>query len=150
MGKTTTPKRTSLSIGALSRNTDCNIETIRYYERIGMLPEPPRTAGGHRVYSEDHLKRLAFIRRSRELGFNLEDVRGLLCLVDSGHYTCAEIKRMTLAQLGSVQSKLADLQRLERVLKQMASQCPGGEGPDCPVIETLFGDINKATVAARF
>jgi len=150
MGKTTTPKRSSLSIGALSKHTDCNIETIRYYERIGMLPEPPRTEGGHRVYREDHLKRLVFIRRSRELGFNLEDVRGLLCLVDSGHYTCAEIKRMTVAQLRSVRSRLADLQRLERVLQQMASQCPDDDGADCPVIEALFGGTDKAPVAARF
>jgi MerR family mercuric resistance operon transcriptional regulator len=150
MDKTMTPKTPSLSIGALSRHTDCNIETIRYYERIGMLPEPPRTGGGHRLYGNDHLKRLLFIRRSRELGFTLEDVRGLLCLVDSGHYTCAEIKRTTLAQLRSVQSKLADLQRLERVLEQMASQCPGDDEPDCPVIEALFGGSNKAPVAARF
>ena len=89
MGKIATSKTSALSIGALSKHTDCNIETIRYYERIGMLPEPPRTAGGHRVYGEDDLKRLVFIRRSRELGFNLEDVRGLLCLVDSGRYSCA-------------------------------------------------------------
>lgn len=144
MDKTTTPKRSSLSIGALSKRADCNIETIRYYERIGMLPEPPRTGGGHRVYDENHLKRLVFIRRSRELGFTLQDVRGLLYLVDSGQYSCAEIKRMTLTQLRTVRTKVADLQRLELALKQMASRCPGDDGADCPVIETLFGGSDKA------
>ncbi len=74
-------------IGALSTRTGVNIETIRYYEREGLLPHPPRTAGGHRSYSEDHLKRLTFIRRSRELGFSIAEIRGLLALVDGGSYT---------------------------------------------------------------
>ena len=70
--------------GRLSKNTGCNIETIRYYERIGLLPAPPHSAGGHRLYGEAHLKRLTFVRRGRELGFTLDDIRGLLGLVDGG------------------------------------------------------------------
>ncbi|MDH3920601.1 MAG: MerR family transcriptional regulator, partial [Rhodospirillales bacterium] len=89
-----------LTIGALSKNTGCNIETIRYYERIGLLPAPPRSAGGHRLYGEVLLKRLTFIRRGRELGFTLDDIRGLLGLVDGGAYTCAEVKALTLDHLG--------------------------------------------------
>ena len=73
-----------LSIGLLSTQTNCKVETIRYYEKIGIFPKPPRTEGGHRVYSENHLKRLVFIRRGRELGFSLEDIRALLKLIDGG------------------------------------------------------------------
>ena len=128
----------SSSIGVLSRRTGCKVETIRYYERIGLLPAPSRSAGGHRLYGEDHLKRLTFIRRGRELGFSLDDIRGLLGLVDGGAYTCAEVKAVTLEHLGEVRRKLADLRRLERVLKGMAAECEGGAVPDCPVIDALF------------
>lgn len=126
-----------LTIGVLSKRTGCNIETIRYYERIGLLPAPPRTEGGHRLYGESHLKRLTFIRRSRELGFTLDDVRGLLQLVDGGHYTCAEVRDMTLQHVDEIRSKVADLRRLERVLKEMAAQCTGDDVPTCPVIDAL-------------
>ena len=127
-----------LTIGVLSKYTGCNIETIRYYERIGLLPSPPRSAGGHRLYGESHLKRLTFIRRGRELGFSLDDIRALLGLVDGGGYTCAEVKTVTLDHIDEVRRKLADLRRLERVLKDMAAQCEGGDVPDCPVIDALF------------
>jgi MerR family mercuric resistance operon transcriptional regulator len=126
-----------LTIGVLSKRTGCNIETIRYYERIGLLPAPPRTRGGHRLYDETHLKRLTFVRRSRELGFTLDDVRGLLQLVDGGHYTCAEVRDMTLKHLDEIRSKVADLRRLERVLEEMAAQCTGDDVPECPVIDAL-------------
>lgn len=128
----------SLGIGSLSRQTGCNIETIRYYEREGLLPDPPRTDGGHRMYAEEHLKRLTFIRRSRELGFTLEEVRGLLRMVDGEHYTCVEVKSLTLEHLHDVRGKLADLKKLEKVLKQLADQCTGEETPDCPIVEALF------------
>lgn len=127
-----------LGIGALSEKTGCNIETIRYYEREGLLPDPPRTDGGHRMYGEEHLKRLTFIRRSRELGFTLEEVRGLLKMVDGGHYTCAEVKSLTLEHLKDVRGKLADLKKLEKALKHLADQCTGDEAPDCPIVEALF------------
>lgn len=125
-------------IGALSEQTGCNIETIRYYEREGLLPNPPRTEGGHRVYDEEHLKRLTFIRRSRELGFTLEEVRGLLRMVDGEHDTCAQVKSLTLDHLEDVRGKLADLKKLEKVLKQLAGRCTGDETPDCPIVEALF------------
>ena len=126
------------TIGALSRGTSCHIETIRYYERIGLMPKPPRSPGGHRLYEEDHLRRLTFIRRSRELGFTLEEVRGLLRLVDGGSYTCAEVKALTLDHAAEVRRKVADLRKLERVLKEMAAECDGGEVPQCPIIDTLY------------
>ncbi len=126
------------TIGALSKGTGCHIETIRYYERIGLMPKPPRSPGGHRLYEDDHLRRLTFIRRSRELGFTLEEVRGLLRMVDGGSYTCAEVTTLTLDHAVEVRRKVADLRKLERVLKEMAAECDGGEVPDCPIIDTLY------------
>lgn len=124
--------------GVVAARAGVHIETVRYYERIGLLPSPPRSEGGHRIYDEDSLRRLNFVRRCRELGFTLDDVRGLLRLVDGGNYTCGEIEALTSAHLGDVQRKRADLKRLENVLKSMVARCKGGEVPECPVIEALF------------
>ncbi len=129
---------TPFTIGSLSRDTGCNIETIRYYERIGLMPKPPRSKGWNRLYEKDHLKRLSFIRRSRDLGFTLEEVRGLLRMIDGHDYTCVEVKVLTLNHLQEVQQKIADLRRLERVLKTMAAECEGGNVPDCPIIDALY------------
>ncbi len=128
----------TLTRGGLSKCTGCNIETIRYYEKIGLMPDPPRSSGGHRLYDDNHLRRLSFIRRARELGFGVEDVRGLLALVDGGGYSCAEIQTLTLDHVGHIRSKIADLRRIERVLTGMAAQCDQGEIPDCPVIDARF------------
>jgi MerR family mercuric resistance operon transcriptional regulator len=121
----------------LARQTGCNLETIRYYEKIGMMPDPPRTASGYRIYGENHLSRLRFILRARELGFSLDEVRGLLALVDGGTQTCAEVKERTERHLADVRAKIADLKRIEKVLAQTASQCSGDDVPECPVLETL-------------
>ncbi len=129
-----------ITIGKLSKQTGCNIETIRYYERIGLLFEPPRTSGGYRIYDDDDLKRLNFIRRSRELGFTLKEVRELLGLVDGEDYTCVEVKVITVAHLNDVRKKITDLRNLEGVLKDMVSQCDDGTVPDCPVIDALFDE----------
>ena len=125
-------------IGQLSAQAGVNIETIRYYEKEGLLPDPPRSEGGHRLYSEAHLKRLFFIRRSRELGFTLNEIRGLLELVDGETYTCAEVKALTLDHAQDVKRKIADLRKLEKVLRSMAAECDGGAVPACPVIDVLF------------
>ncbi len=127
-----------MGIGALSRRTGCNVETIRYYERIGVLPAPPRTAGGHRVYGREHLKRLGFVRRARELGFTLPRVRELLRMVDGPDGTCDEVNEITLSHLAEVRRKIADLRRIEGALAAMAERCGGGEVPDCPVVDALF------------
>ncbi len=128
-----------LPIGALAKQTGCKVETIRYYEHIGVLPPPARNSGGQRRYTINQLKRLNFVRRARALGFTLNEVRDLLRLVDGADYTCAEVEALTLAHLDDVHRKIADLRKLERVLKDMAAQCDGGTVPDCPVIEALFG-----------
>lgn len=138
MPEITSARGHQMMIGEVSRRTGCNIETIRYYERIGVLPQPPRSKGGHRVYEESHLKRLAFVRRARGLGFTQQEVRGLLELVDGGDFTCGEIKEIALAHAGEVRQKISDLQRMENVLSNMAAECDGGTVPDCPIIDALF------------
>jgi MerR family mercuric resistance operon transcriptional regulator len=123
--------------GELAQQSGCNIETVRFYERLGLLPAPPRTAGGHRDYAPEHLRRLMFIRRSRELGFTLDEVRSLLALVGGGDWTCAEVRAMTLEHLADVRRKIADLEKLGRVLEDMTAQCAGGALPECPIVDAL-------------
>lgn len=123
----------------LARRTGCNLETIRYYEKTGMMPDPPRTAAGYRVYDHGHVARLRFILRARELGFTIEEIRGLLDLVDGGNQTCAEVKERTERHLADVRAKIADLRRIEKVLAVTAARCSGAEVPQCPVLEALAG-----------
>ena len=127
------------SIGVLSKKTGCNVETIRYYEREGLWTLPARTAGGHRVYDDEHVKRLSFVRRSRELGFTLDEIRGLLALVDKADFTCDEVQTLTLDHAGQIRRKIEDLTKIEHVLRDMAAKCDRGAVPECPVIDTLFG-----------
>jgi MerR family transcriptional regulator, mercuric resistance operon regulatory protein len=126
-----------LTIGALCERTKVHVETIRFYERIGLLPKPPRSAGGHRLYAKEHEQRLIFIRRSRELGFSLDQVRALLGLVGGRKVTCAKVKKITKEHIADIRQRLADLRRLDRVLSGMAAQCRGDEMPDCPILDAL-------------
>jgi len=137
------------SIGQLGEQAGVNFETVRYYERIGLMPKPPRTSGGHRVYDRVHLKRLGFIRRSRELGFSLDEIRALLSLVDGGDYTCGEVRDLTLAHLAEVRGKIADLRRLERSLRAMADECTGDQVPECPVIDVLWEGMTRGQARGR-
>jgi MerR family mercuric resistance operon transcriptional regulator len=121
----------------LAKRTGCNLETIRYYEKIGLMPDPPRRASGYRVYGEDHVRRLRFILRARELGFTIEEIRGLLQLVDGGNETCAEVKTRTDKHLADVRAKIADLRRIERVLARTVASCSGEDVPECPVLDAL-------------
>jgi MerR family mercuric resistance operon transcriptional regulator len=123
--------------GELAKRAGCNLETVRYYEKIGLLPAPPRDANGYRSYDETHARRLVFILRGRELGFGIEEIRGLLDLIDGGSQTCAEVKARTEQHLASVHAKIADLQQMERVLTRIAAQCSGDMVPECPIIEAL-------------
>jgi MerR family mercuric resistance operon transcriptional regulator len=125
-------------IGKLAAETGVNIETIRYYERVGLLAIPPRTRGRHRVYDEHHAQRLTFIRRSRELGFSLDDIRALLDLSDSGKQDCAA-KELTLRHLDDVRGKITSLKRLERALKSMTEACKPGDQKSCPIFDALSG-----------
>jgi len=126
-----------LKRGEMARRTGCNLETIRYYEKIGLLLEPPRNANSYRIYDNTHVRRLRFILRGRELGFSIEDIRGLLVLVDGGTQTCAEVKARTGHHLTDVRAKIADLRRVEAILVKTAAQCSGDEAPECPILEAL-------------
>jgi len=130
----------TFSRGALARVTGVNGETIRYYEGIGLMPDPHRSAGGHRIYDRSHLQRLRFIRRCRELGFSLNEVRALLDPVDRGGYTCAEIRDRATVHLKDVTRKMRDLQRMQRTLRTMIASCDGGSIPECPIIDALFSE----------
>jgi MerR family mercuric resistance operon transcriptional regulator len=125
-----------ISIGVLSTKTKVNIETIRYYEKIGLMPRAPRKASGHRIYGNDLVDRLMFIRRGRELGFSLDDIRNLMGMED-GKPSCADVHALTEKHLRGIRSKIADLKKLEKTLSHMAARCVGGQTPDCPVIEAL-------------
>ena len=129
---------TGLTIGALSEQSGVNIETIRYYEKIGVMPAPGRSAGGFRIYEPDHLKRLSFVRRSRLLGFSLDEIRSLLRLVDGHGHTCAEVYALMLSHLAEIRRKIRDLRRLQRAMAEMAARCSGESVPECPIVDALF------------
>jgi MerR family mercuric resistance operon transcriptional regulator len=129
----------SLPIGELSRRTRCNIETIRFYEKIAVLPRPARTEGGHRIYGAFHQRRLTFIRRARELGFTLDEVRALLRLAAARDVPCTEVKDLAATHLAEVKTKIADLRAMQKALTTLIAQCNAGDQPNCPLIETLLG-----------
>jgi MerR family mercuric resistance operon transcriptional regulator len=131
--------RQTLTIGRLATAAGVNLETVRYYERIGLMSPPDRTPGGHRSYQPEHRARLAFIRRARELGFSLDDIRALLALAEPGRQSCAEVKAIASEHLHDVQAKIADLTRLAAALDEAVSRCGEGDVPECPVIQVLGG-----------
>jgi len=122
----------------LARRTGCNLETIRYYEQIGLLRDPRRTEHGYRLYDDVQVSRLRFILRGRELGFTVAEIRGLLDLVDGGLGTCADFKGRAERHLVDVRAKIADLKRIERALSTTVHQCTGRKVPQCPVVDALF------------
>jgi MerR family mercuric resistance operon transcriptional regulator len=124
-------------IGKLSLLTGVNIETIRYYERIKMLPSPRRTQGGHRVYGPVETRSLAFIRRARKLGFTIEEIRTLLDLGGPGTASCRDVRKIAAQHLEHIRTKIADLAQLEKVLAGTIAKCSGKIAPDCPVIDVL-------------
>lgn len=126
-----------LAIGELARRTTTKVETIRYYERIGLLTAPPRTKGNYRAYGPAHLNRLSFIRRSRDLGFSLDQVRALLSLADERDRSCEAVDAIAKEHLGEVNRKIADLHALRRELDSMITQCQCGTIAQCRIIESL-------------
>lgn len=130
-------KSDNLPIGELGRLTGTKVETVRYYERIGLLAAPERTAGNYRAYGPEHLARLSFIRRSRDLGFSLDQVRALLDLSDDRDRSCEAIDAIAKEHLAEVDRKIADLRALRRELGSMIDQCRCGTVADCRIIEAL-------------
>jgi len=132
-----------IAIGELSRRTGCNIETVRYYERIGLLPKPSRR-GTYRRYEAEDVGRLAFVRRDRELGFTLYEVRALLMLANGGQDACADVREIAAAHLAAIRARIADLRAMERALAQAVRGCDAGEIAGCPVIDALSSAATRA------
>jgi Cu(I)-responsive transcriptional regulator len=126
-----------MNIGELARAAETKAETIRYYEQIGLLPPPPRTTGNYRDYSAAHASRLTFIRRARDLGFSIEQIRALLNLADDKGQSCEAVDAIAREHLADVERKLADLSALRRELGSLISQCRHGTVADCRIIEAL-------------
>jgi MerR family mercuric resistance operon transcriptional regulator len=128
------------TIGQLAKKANCKVETVHYYEKTGLMPDPPRTEGGHRSYSLVHAKRLNYIRRSRELGFSIKQIRELLIFIDEPDHFCGEIKAMAMLQARDVQKKINDLEKLKIALNDMVRQCRGNNLSldNCPIIDALY------------
>jgi Cu(I)-responsive transcriptional regulator len=124
-------------IGELGRATGTKVETIRYYERIGLLPSPGRSDGNYRLYGEDGLARLSFLRRARNLGFSLEQTRGLMALSDQRDHSCAAVDALARDHLAEVERKIADLRALHDELSSLIDQCAHNSVADCRIIEAL-------------
>lgn len=143
----TASRAESFPIGELSKRSGVKIETIRYYERAKMLAPPPRTARGRRVYDLTDLRILVFIRRSRELGFSLDQIRVLLRLGGPEKATCREVREIAADHLDDIRGKLRDLKKLERLLSVTIARCSGNTAPDCPLLDVLdIQRIQKANV----
>jgi MerR family transcriptional regulator, mercuric resistance operon regulatory protein len=137
MAPITASRSQTWMIGDLSRLTGVNIETIRYYEKIKVLAAPPRTESGRRVYGPNELRRLAFVRRSRELGFTLDEIRSLLALGAPGNASCREVRDIATSHLENIRTKIKDLVKLERLLAKTIAQCSGKSVPECPILDIL-------------
>jgi DNA-binding transcriptional MerR regulator len=132
--------RANMTIGALSAATGCKIETIRYYEKIALLPAPGRTAGGFRLYDEEHQRRLTFIRHGRDLGLSIDAIRELLGLASDRRRSCTRIDRIVQEHLIDIEAKIAGLSQLRDQLKALASRCRGGMTvAECQVLDALAG-----------
>jgi len=127
-------------IGEIAKRVGLGNETIRYYEQAGILPSAERAENGYRLYSDDHLKCLRFIKRSRELGFSLEKVRSLLSLSNKADMTCKSVKAITESHLEEVRRNIADLQAMEKYLTEMVHPCSGDNSKSCPILDVLFSE----------
>jgi Cu(I)-responsive transcriptional regulator len=133
-----------MNIGSIASETGVPTKTIRYYESIGLIPEPPRRDNGYRSYSPTHVKMLRFIQRARSLGFSLKDISKLLDLWQDSNRPSADVKELTLHHIEEIEKKIKELESVRDSLKALAGQCTGDDRPDCPIIEDLAAhkDIN--------
>lgn len=134
----TKPRSGPYSTGEVAALSKTHIESIRYFERIGLIPKAGRAASGHRRFNEEHLRRLIFIRRARDMGFAQDEVRTLIALSDGSPNSCAEVKSIAEANLRVIREKIAGLKRLERLLAETSAKCRGNRTPACPLIEALL------------
>jgi len=127
-----------MRIGELARACDCPAETIRYYEKIGLLPQAARRANGYRSYEDTHQKWLQFILRSKELGFSQDEVRRLTDLAHQKQPACADVHELLEEHANDVHKRVRELKRMERALLRLKTQCQDGTLHDCPVIDELM------------
>jgi MerR family transcriptional regulator, copper efflux regulator len=139
-----------LSIGQVARRAGVGVETVRFYEREGLLEEPPRRASGYRQYSEQVVKRIHFIKRAQKLGFSLKEITELLLLRVDGQTSCEEVKGHTEAKIAEVERKLLELQRMRQALLQVATLCTGqGPASACPMLDALDQQETLDEIAGR-
>jgi MerR family transcriptional regulator, mercuric resistance operon regulatory protein len=131
------------TIGVLSAETGCNVETIRYYERIGLLPPPGRSAGGQRAYRPADAARLRFVQRARSLGFPIEEVRKLIKLADNGPTANRDTLALTEAHLSGITNRLQELGQMAETLEALIARCPGGGSPECPILAALRASLTS-------
>lgn len=126
-----------LKIGQVAKSASVNIETIRYYERLKLIPKPERTESGYRVFAPDVVQRIRFIKRSQDLGFTLAEIQELLALTESGERTCKQVREFATQKLKEIELKIQDLQNIQSALQDLLSKCAEGENSVCPIIERL-------------
>ena len=126
-----------MKIGELARATDCPVETIRYYERESLLPEPARSEGNYRLYTQAHVERLTFIRNCRTLDMTLEEIRSLLQLSGDDQMSCMDVDRLARSHLADIQARMEDLRRMARELERVIASCHGGQRAECTILSTL-------------
>jgi MerR family copper efflux transcriptional regulator len=137
-----TPKMTArIRIGELAELSQVNLQTIRYYEREGLLPQPPRLPSGYRVFSPDAVRRVRFIKRAQELGFSLKEIRELLSIRVDPRSDCSGVRKLAKAKLADIDQKIQTLQAMKKVLTRLVTACPGrGPSTECPILESLEPD----------
>jgi MerR family mercuric resistance operon transcriptional regulator len=128
-----------MKIGEASAASGCHIETIRYYERVGLLPRPARTPGGYRAYRPEEVQRLRFITRGRELGFSLDEIRSLLSLAGDAALTCGEIDQVARQHLEAIRERIRELTRMAKELERTIAGCQGGRRAHCTILDALRG-----------
>ncbi|MGH6813676.1 MAG: MerR family transcriptional regulator [Methylocella sp.] len=126
-----------LTIAKLAGASGVKLETVRYYERIALMPKPSRTASNYRSYGPEHVEQLSFIRRAREVGFSIGEIKELLALGEPGQAPCAEVQKLATVHLGEVRAKIAALRTLEAILAGALERCLAGSAPACPVLDML-------------
>lgn len=135
----------SFTIGTVARLTGIGVETVRFYEHEGLIPEPPRRASGYRQYPPTTIDRVRFVKKAKDLGFTLAEIKALLSLSVGPKTTCADVKRKALEKIRAVDVKIADLQRIKRALMQLTAQCRGkGPASACPILENLASKGGKS------
>lgn len=129
---------TQLTIGEVAKLGRVNLETIRYYERLGLLPKPPRSPSGYRIFPTDAVRRVRFIKRAQELGFTLKEIKELLSLRIAPRNTCADVRERTEAKIADIESKISTLRNMKKDLVRLTAACRGrGPASDCPILESF-------------